>query len=73
MKFKTNAKCGGCKAAIMGAVQQRFPNMEWTMDLDNADKILECHGIPDDSAKAAEIVKTIEETGFQGNWLPADA
>ena len=71
MKFKTNAKCGGCKTAIMGAVQQKFPNMEWSMDLDNADKMLECHGIPDDAEKAAEIVKTIEETGFKGSWLPA--
>lgn len=73
MKFKTNAKCGGCKAAIMSAVEQRFPNMKWSMDLESADKVLECHGIPDDAAKAAEIVKTIEETGFKGSWLPADA
>ncbi len=73
MKFKTNAKCGGCKAAIMGAVEQRFPNMEWSMDLDTVDKVLECHGIPDDAGKAAEIVKTIEETGFKGSWLPANA
>lgn len=73
MKFKTNAKCGGCKAAIMRAVEQHFPNMEWSMDLESADKVLECHGIPDDAAKAAEIVKTIEETGFKGSWLPADA
>lgn len=57
----------------MGAVEQRFPNMEWSMDLESADKVLECHGIPDDAAKAAEIVKTIEETGFKGRWLPADA
>lgn len=57
----------------MGAVEQRFPNIEWSMDLESADKVLECHGIPDDAAKAAEIVKTIEETGFKGSWLPADA
>ncbi len=72
MRFKTNARCGGCKAAIMGAVQQRFPDMEWSMDIDSADKVLECHGIPDDAAKAEEIIKTIEETGFKGSWLPAD-
>lgn len=71
MRFKTNAKCGGCKAAIMNAVQSKFPDMNWSMEVESADKVLECHGMPDDSAKAAEIVKTIEETGFKGSWLPA--
>lgn len=71
MKFKTNAKCGGCKTRILEAVNNKFPNMQWDMDLENADKVLECHGVPDDAAKAAEVVKTIEETGFQGSWLPA--
>lgn len=71
MKFKTNARCGGCKAAIISAVENKFPDMEWSMDLDNADKVLECHGVADDAAKAQEIVKTIEETGFKGSWIPA--
>lgn len=69
MKFKTNAKCGGCKTAIMNAVQDRFPNTEWSLDLENEDKVLECHGIPEDAEKAAQIVKTIEETGFKGSWI----
>lgn len=73
MRFKTNARCAGCKAAIIGAVQRQFPDMEWSMDLDNVDKVLECHGIPDDSEKAAKILKTIEETGFKGSWLPAES
>lgn len=70
MRFKTNAKCSGCKAAIMNAVQSKFPDMDWQMEVESADKVLECQGVPDDSAKAAEIVKTIEETGFKGSWLP---
>lgn len=69
MKFKTNAKCVGCMNRILDAMNTRFPNEEWTMDLNNADKILECHGIPDDAAKAAEVIKTLEETGFQGSWI----
>ncbi len=69
MKFKTNAKCGGCKTAIMNAVQSRFPDMEWSLDLENTDKVLECHGIPEDAEKAAQIEKTIEETGFKGSWI----
>lgn len=69
MKFKTNAKCAGCSSKILGAVRSKFPNQEWSLDLDSADKVLEMHGVPDDAAKAAEVVKTIEETGFQGSWL----
>lgn len=70
MKFKTNAKCGGCKTAILNGVQAKFPNAEWSLDLDSADKVLEVHGLPEDGATAAEIEKTISETGFKGSWIP---
>lgn len=69
MKFKTNAKCAGCSTRILEAVRGRFPDQEWSLDLDSADKVLEMHGVPDDAAKAAEVVRTIEETGFKGSWL----
>ncbi len=69
MKFKTNAKCAGCSTKILGAVRSKFPDQEWSLDLDSADKVLEMHGVPDDADKAAEVVKTIEETGFKGSWL----
>lgn len=70
MKFKTNAKCGGCKAAIMKAVEAKFPNAQWSLDLEDADKVLEVHGIPENAEMAAEIEKTLAETGFKGSWLP---
>ena len=54
MKFKTNAKCAGCSGAILGAVRSRFPNAEWSLDLENIDKVLECNGIPDDPDRAAQ-------------------
>lgn len=69
MKFKTNAKCAGCSSAILDAVRSKFPNQEWSLDLSTADKILENHGVPDNSEQAAQVVKTIEETGFKGSWL----
>ncbi|MBD5298598.1 MAG: heavy metal transport/detoxification protein [Bacteroides sp.] len=69
MKFKTNAKCGGCSAAILGAVRSKFPNQEWSLDLDSADKVLEMHGVPDDAAVAAQVEKTVAEAGFNGSWL----
>lgn len=69
MKFKTNARCEGCKAKILEAMGRKFPNAEWSMDLENADKVLEVHGVPEDSEHAAEVIKTLEETGFKGSWL----
>ena len=69
MKFKTNAKCAGCSTAILNAMNTRFPNEQWSLDLQNEDKVLEWHGVPDDADKAAQVVKTLEETGFKGSWI----
>lgn len=73
MKFKTNAKCGGCKAAILKGVEEKFPNAEWSLELDSADKVLEVHGIPEDASTAAEVEKTIAETGFKGSWIQPES
>lgn len=69
MKFKTNAKCGGCSTAIIGAVKNQFPDAELSLDLESADKVLHVHGVPETSENAALIEKTIVETGFQGSWI----
>ena len=69
MDFKTNAKCGGCSTAIIGAVNNKFPDAELSLDLESADKVLHVHGIPENSENAALIEKTIQETGFQGSWI----
>lgn len=69
MKFKTNAKCAGCSAAILKAMNSKFPNEQWSLDLSTADKVLECHGVPDNAEMAAQVVKTLEETGFKGSWI----
>ncbi|MBD5205681.1 MAG: heavy metal transport/detoxification protein [Bacteroides sp.] len=70
MKFKTDASCGHCKATILKAMQAKFPNAEWNLDLEHADKILEVHGLPENAENAAMVEKTLEETGFKGTWLP---
>ncbi len=69
MKFKTNAKCNGCKTAILNEVKNRFPDAEWSMDLENVDKVLEVHGIPENAEMAAQVEKTLAETGFNGSWI----
>lgn len=69
MRFSTNAKCAGCRETILNAMRSKFPNEEWSLDLETADKVLENHGVPEDSEKAAQVVKTLEETGFKGSWI----
>ena len=70
MKFKTNAKCEGCSTRILAKMNESFPDMKWSMDLSSADKVLECHGVPDDADKARAIETAISETGFKGSWMP---
>lgn len=69
MKFSTNARCAGCQKAILDAMNKKFPNAQWSLNLDEADKILEAHGLPEDSEHAAQVIKTLEETGFKGSWI----
>ena len=70
MKFKTNAKCEGCSTTILAGMKKNFPNAEWSLDLNSADKVLECHGLPEDAEHAAQVEAAIAETGFNGSWIP---
>lgn len=69
MKFSTNARCAGCQKAILDAMNKKFPNAQWSLNLNEADKTLEVHGLPEDSEHAAQVIKTLEETGFKGSWI----
>lgn len=70
MRFQVNAETNAHKAKIMEAVEREFPNARWGADLNTMDKVLEVHGIPEDSETAAQVLKAIQETGFTGSWLP---
>ncbi|MDE6299857.1 MAG: heavy metal transport/detoxification protein [Muribaculaceae bacterium] len=69
MQFKTNAKCAHCQSAILEAMRSRFPNAEWNLDLQSADKVLSVHGLPEDAQHEAQVIKTLEETGFKGSRI----
>lgn len=69
MKFKTNAKCEGCRSAILDGMNKKFPNAEWSMELESADKVLEVHGLPESEEHAAKVEAAIAETGFKGSWI----
>ena len=69
MKFKTNAKCQDCMADIIKAVKRKFPDADLKFELENTDKVLHVHGIPEDSNHAAEVESAIKEAGFDGAWV----
>lgn len=69
MKFKTNAKCGGCSATILAAVRTLFPQAEATLDLTSPDKILTIPGIPENEETAGRIAKAIAAAGFQASLI----
>ncbi len=65
MKFKTNAKCGGCVSAIGEKLNDIIKPEEWNLDLASPDKVLEVTaGIP-----AESIISAVEKAGFKAKQL----
>lgn len=61
MKFKTNAKCGACEAAIANKLNQVISGSDWSLDLDSEDKVLTVKAdIP-----ASEVISAVEDAGFR--------
>ena len=69
MQFKTNASCGHCKKMILERGHKLFPDAQWDLDLTDADKVLRVHGIPEDSEHAEQVIKALQEIGFEGSWI----
>lgn len=68
MKFKTNAKCGGCTAAITKSLITLAPAEMWEFDLSDPDKVLTYKGeaTPDFANK---VLSAIEKAGFKASML----
>ncbi|MDE5652078.1 MAG: hypothetical protein K2G75_02910 [Muribaculaceae bacterium] len=69
MQFTINAQDEASRDAILNHIQSQFPDAVWNRDLSTAEAYLEVHGIPDDAEHAAQVIRSIEETGFEGTWL----
>lgn len=65
MKFKTNAKCGGCVAAIGAKLNNVVKENEWSIDLKSPDKVLEVTT----DVPAETIVAAVHEAGFKAEQL----
>lgn len=65
MKFKTNAKCGGCVAAIGGKLEGLVGEKDWSLDLKSADRVLTVTAdIP-----AEVVIAAVKEAGLKAALL----
>lgn len=65
MKFKTNAKCGGCVAAIGEKLNKVIHPNEWHIDLNTQDKILKVTA----NVPADTIIALVADAGFKAQLL----
>ena len=65
LKFKTNAKCGGCVAAIGAKLNKLVKEDAWSIDLKSPDKTLT---ITTD-LQAETILSAVSEAGFKASAL----
>ncbi len=63
MKFKTNAKCGGCTSAIISALASVAPASDWQFDLTSPDKTLTYVG--SNAIDRNNVVALVEKAGFK--------
>ena len=68
LRFKTTINCGGCIKAVTPALNQEVGANNWQVDTANADKILTVNS---PTATAAQIVKTVQDAGFEIQPLAA--
>ena len=65
-KFKTNLKCGGCKATVMPYLDAEPSISSWEVDLDSSDKVLTVTGDKVDSQRIVELFRT---AGFEAKEI----
>lgn len=65
MKFKTNAKCGGCVAAIGAKLNKIIKENEWSIDLKAPEKVLQVTA----NVPADTIIAAVTDAGFRAEQL----
>ncbi len=61
MKFKTNINCGGCLSAVKPHLDNNAGITSWSVDTDDADKILTVHST---DISEDDIMQLIRKIGF---------
>ena len=65
LKFRTNAKCGGCVACIGEALGKVVPEGKWSIDLSTPERVLTV----ETDMSAEEIVRIVTEAGYKAEVL----
>ncbi|SEF56147.1 MULTISPECIES: heavy-metal-associated domain-containing protein [Parabacteroides] len=65
LKFKTNAKCGGCVSAIGDKLNKILNPGNWSIDLTKPEKLL----IVTTELPATTIIAAVTEAGFKAEQL----
>lgn len=65
MKFKTNAKCGGCVAAIGRELDKIMTSDDWSIDLSSAERILTVTADVD----AGDVLQRVAAAGFKAEVI----
>lgn len=65
MRFKTNAKCGGCVAAIGAQLNKLIKEEEWSIDLNSPEKVL----LISAPVTAKEVMTAVTAAGFKVEQL----
>ena len=65
MKFKTNAKCGGCVAAIGEELNKIMAEEDWSIDLGSPDRVLTVTS----SVDADKVVQCVTAAGFRAEVI----
>lgn len=65
LKFKTNAKCGGCVARIGAELNKSVGGGNWNIDLNTPEKVLTVTS----DKKSAEIVALVQAAGYKAEPL----
>lgn len=66
LKFKTNLNCGGCVSKVQADLDSAPGISEWSVDIQNSDKILT---VKSKGITAAEVVTLIKKKGFGAEEL----
>lgn len=66
MKFKTNAKCSGCVAAIGAKLNALMSSDDWSIDLSDPNKVLE---VKNTAIDAETVLASVKEAGFKVEQL----
>ena len=63
LQFKTNVMCAACLAKVTPALNEVAGAGNWTIELNNPDKIL---SVSNDNSSPAAIINALEKAGYTG-------